>query len=450
MRRLLTHLSVSLLGLPGLADAQDGTPKANVLILMADDLGVDYISAYKEGSNPAPTPNIDALAKRGVLFRNAWANPLCSPTRACILTGRYGFRTGVGTIIASRRSQRSGGLRADELSLPELLDRAKSGYAHALIGKWHLGGSNRAPNEVGWSHFAGILPGTLRPPNTYSSWPRTVDGETERSSAYTTTQFVDDALAWIRRSSAQGKPWLCFVNFNAPHSPFHVPPEDLHTVTIEGPASRRNRVACYRAMVQAMDQEIGRLLAQLGDDLRHTNVIFLGDNGTPGQIAQEPFAGAQAKGSVYEGGVNVPLIVAGPAVAKPGRESKALVGAVDLYATVAELCGVDIAQSSPAAHHIDGVSFIPHLRTPGHAPVRSMVFTELFQGDRPNEIGRAAIRDSRYKVIRRYRRSLTPKDRFFDLEQDPFERRDLARRDKTDEQAASFKALQAELDRLRK
>lgn len=448
MRFLPPHLCLCVLTLSAHLDAQDGAPKANVLILMADDLGVDYISAYKEGSDPAPTPNIDALAARGVLFRNAWANPLCSPTRACILTGRYGFRTGVGTVVSSRR--RRGGLRAAELSLPELLDRADSGYGHALIGKWHLGASDRAPNDAGWSHYAGMLPGTLNGANTYFSWPRTVDGKTERSTAYTTTQFVDDALAWIHETSTKGRPWLCFVNFNAPHTPFHVPPADLHSVKIEGPASRRNSVACYRAMVEAVDKEIGRMLAQLGEDLKHTNVIFLGDNGTPGQVAQAPFSRSRSKGSLFEGGINVPLIVAGPAVGEPQRESAALVGAVDLYATVAELCGVDVAVSAPADHHIDGVSFVPHLREPGHAPVRSTVFTELFQGDRPNERSTAAIRDARYKLIRRYRGTLAPKDRFFDLEQDPFEQRDLGRRDKTKAQAAALKALQAEIDRLRK
>ena len=150
---------------PALAQAQ------NVLVLIADDLGVDGVGAYAEGAAPPPTPNLDALASRGVLFRNAWSNPSCSPSRACLFTGRYSHRTLVGAIIGTGTR----GLRPSEVTLPEVLDLGESGYAHALIGKWHLGtqfGGPRAPNQSGWSHFSGFLLGQTN----YFSWPRVVDG----------------------------------------------------------------------------------------------------------------------------------------------------------------------------------------------------------------------------------------------------------------------------------
>lgn len=127
---------------------------------------MDYVGAYKEGTNPPPTPNIDALAQRGVLFRNTWANPSCSPTRACILTGRYPFRTYVGRWIRHpHHSDPIGTLAAREWTLPEVLDRAQIGYAHACVGKWHLGDASLGADTPriygGFDHFAGSLEGQI-------------------------------------------------------------------------------------------------------------------------------------------------------------------------------------------------------------------------------------------------------------------------------------------------
>jgi arylsulfatase A-like enzyme len=426
--------------------------KPNVLILLADDLGVDYIACYKEGSNPAKTPHIDGLAARGVLFRNAWANPLCSPTRSCLMTGRYGFRTGVGHLVGGGRGRgrRGGGDTGaplgKELTLPKFLDAAKSSYAHALVGKWHLGGGDRGPNDAGWSHFAGLLRGALGR-SSYFNWSRTVNGETAQSTKYATTQHVDDALEFIRASEKKQKPWFCMVTFIAPHSPFHQPPDDLHTGDVNA-MEGRDTVARYRAMVEALDMEVGRLLKQLGPGLARTNVIFMGDNGTPRGVVRPPFRDGDAKGTIYEGGVNVPLIVAGPVVKGDPRESAALVGAVDMYSSVAELCGVDVAKDYPEDRKLDSRSFVPHLKSADHAPVRTTVFTEIFRGDY-NRAGYAAIRDERFKLIRVFRGDAKPRDRMFDLKEDPFEVRNLLRRTPPDEITARHAKLAAELDRLR-
>ena len=443
------------------------SPKPNLLILIADDLGVDYVSAYGEGPDPAKTPNIDALADRGVLFRNAWASPVCSPTRACIHTGRYSFRTGIGAVLrggnGGRRGRRGGGrgrrpgtggavagLPLSELTLPELLDKAGSGYSHAAIGKWHLGAGeeSRGPNQAGWSHFAGSLSGSLRGENAYFNWQRTVNGATEVCRTYATTMNVDDTLDWIEETEQAEKPWLCYLSFNAPHAPFHNPPNDLHEIDASSLAARRATVPQYRAMVEAMDREIGRLLRGLGEARDRTNVIFMGDNGTPGQVAQTPFLSNHAKGSLYEGGVNVPLIVAGPIVKTEGRETSALVSATDIFSTAAELCGVSVQGNVPRDLQIDGLSFVPILSNAKHPTIRSTVFSESFRGSNPAQNGRAAIRGPRYKVVREYRAGSTT-DEFYDLESDPFEQTKLLWGDLNGEQQAEITALCAEMDRLR-
>ena len=236
-----------------------GSPRAqqdNLLILIADDLGVDNVGCYGEGVNPPPTPNIDGLAARGVMFRNAWSNPVCSATRACLMTGRYATRTGVGWAVSWGRSElpdRKNALPLSETTLPELLDARQSGYAHGAFGKWHLSnktnGGKLGPNLAGWSHFAGLIEGAA----TYYWWPRTVNGVTRNSGTYTTTQIVDDALAWIQSAP---EPWVAYVAFTAPHAPFHSPPGRLHTRPLPG-RPKVNPIPYYKAMVESMDTEIG-------------------------------------------------------------------------------------------------------------------------------------------------------------------------------------------------
>jgi len=315
-----------------------GLCQTNTLIILADDIGVDTIGAYKEGASPAPTPNIDSLAASGVLFRNAYAAPTCSPTRATYHTGRYGFRTGVGWPGQA--------LPYSEFTLPEVLDHGK--IAHALIGKWHLASGNdpNSPNLSGWSHFSGSIPGYFMGGQTYFSWRKVVNGKENLVTNYATTENVDDALKWIKSRTG---PWVVSLNFNAAHTPLHAPPGSLHTYNLAGKNPNREPIPFFKAMIQAMDTEIGRLLTSLGSStLARTNVIFLGDNGTAGRTTEPPFQSNHAKFTVYEGGINVPLIVSGPAVASPGREEKALVCTVDLFHTIAELHGLNARSVVPA------------------------------------------------------------------------------------------------------
>jgi arylsulfatase A-like enzyme len=354
----------------------------NVLVLLADDMGVDQLSLYGQGSDYPPTPNLDQLAANGVVFRNAWSEPTCSPTRAALMTGRHGFRHSIGAAIDPFVD--ASGLAASEVTLPEMLDLGTGGrYAHALIGKWHLtplSAGDLAPNQAGFAHFAGSLEGQII---NYVNWRRVVNGVPAMSSRYATSAAVDDALSWIGQ---QNGPWLCFVAFQAPHAPFHAPPPSLHTQSLpSGPSKAfcgdtfgNEPRPYYKAMIQALDTEIGRLLASLpARELARTTVLFLADNGSDPCVSAPPTN--RAKGTLYQRGVNVPLIAAGYRVGR--GVSSALVTTSDLFATVAELAGVDLQATLPGLA-LDSLSFVPSLAEPSIA-LRRFAFAEYFTPNGP-------------------------------------------------------------------
>jgi arylsulfatase A-like enzyme len=400
----------------GTSSGRAGSP--NILMIVADDLGVDVVGVYQEGTQVPPTPNIDALAQRGVYFRNCWADPVCSPTRATLQTGRYSFRTGIGTIVTENGPDLSLG----ELILPEILTVAPNGaYVCSAIGKWHLGnraggGSDHA-NLSGYPYFNGTA-SNFSQANGYYSWPKIVNGIESVCTTYATTDNVDEALAWI---SGAPEPWFCYLAFNAPHDPYHEPPAALHTRILPPVDPREDPRAFFEAVVEAMDTEIGRLLSSIGPALANTDVIFVGDNGTSHRVSIPPFLPEHAKLTIYEGGLNVPLIISGPSVPHTGVECSALVNTTDLFATVLDLAGVDL--SAPLLP-MDSVSLVPYLADPTIPSIRKWVYAEMFNpnGPGPPEGGRSAIRGERFKLIRTIGDA---PDEFYDLFNDPFETIDL-------------------------
>jgi arylsulfatase A-like enzyme len=389
----------------------------NVLLIVVDDLGVDSLSLYGNYPGQPQTPRIDALAQKGVLFQQAYANPQCSPTRATIQTGRHGFRTGIGGLVYEDNMA----LPLSETTLPEMLDLGTGGgYSHAVFGKWHLGndsvGGNSSPLAAGYGHFAGTLFG-LFPPNDYFTWLRIENGSTSWSSKYTTTSEVDDAIQWI--TNAQ-QPWLVYLPVHAPHRPFHVPPDGLHHILFTediDPRAKIDRRPYLAAMIEALDTELGRLLDSIPKRvLDKTTVILVGDNGTAPDVAPPPLDPLKVKDTVYEGGIHVPLIVTGPDVVSPGRQVSALVHTTDLFATVADLANVDLgALSLPT---LDSVSIRPYLKAASQVPLRETVFSERFapNGSNPTTFQRA-IRNARFKLIVRH---IGP-DELYDLSLDPLE-----------------------------
>lgn len=392
-----------------IAETGEENQARNVIVILADDFGVDMVNSYGEGANPPCTPNIDGLAENGILFRNAWANPVCTPTRGTVLTGRYPFRTGLGSPGGGMNAP---GLLLTEITLPEVMP----GYSSAALGKWHVAGGqgDDHPNDSGFWRFAGGLGGAVM---SYSAWNKTVDGATSAVTTYATSDTADEA---ILAAETLPQPFLLYVNFNAPHTPFHVPPAELcdqepgefcGCATLPGNPSN---VEMGKAMVEAMDRELGRMLEEIELVAPDPLVIFMGDNGTGRGLTEAPFIDDHAKGSVYEGGVNVPLIISGPGVTQ--GECQALVSAADIHATCAEWAGA----TSQAE---DSVSMVPYFSNPLQASIRTTVYAETYSpnGPGPWTDHDRAVRNERYKLIRR----IGEPDELYDLDNDIWEQNDL-------------------------
>jgi arylsulfatase A-like enzyme len=385
---------------------------------------------------------IDGLAQQGILFRNAYTDPTCSPSRAEILTGRYGFRTLLGQPITEYLPEYS--LQQAEVTVAEALHNACSPVSISAIGKWHLGsvsnGGPLHPNEQGFDWFEGTLGNLFLATETYFLHTKVTNGTQATSTTYATTEQVDDAIA---RMQAMPEPWFLYLAFNAPHQPFHAPPQNLHTYHLYGDPNA-TPAEHYRAAIQAMDTEIGRLLASMSPGQRErTTIMFVGDNGTPNEAITPPFDAGKGKGTLYEGGVNVPLIVSGRGVRQPGRESAAMVNSVDLFPTVIELLGEKVAAAVGDDRPIDGVSMIPYLRDPAQTDLRSWVFAEKFAPNGPgpySAVGRMA-RDQRWKLIQRAGQL----ELFFDMEGVNLERESLLPGPLTPEQYAAYARLKTVL-----
>ena len=426
-------------------------PANNILIIVADDLGMDILQSFdingmseadKATLDRVPTPNIDSLLiNNGVKFTNVMANPVCSPTRASIQTGRYGINTGVRWATFELNNQE---LPLAETTIPELLDQR--GYNHAAIGKWHLSdstnGGSDGPRSAGYQHHSGSfqnLTGFINEsgfwmPPSYFSWEKMVDGVPQTVNNYATTENVDDALNWLNNQNLD-QPWFLWLAFNAPHSPFQVPPVSSnpgpHHAALQGapgdPEGIDSKENIYRAMVEYLDEEIGRLIASIpADELKHTTIIFIGDNGTPGQVTTGVIDPKHSKFSVYQQGINVPMIVSGAGVSDHGRTSNQLINSTDLYATVMELAGIDMSVSAPTVNS-NSISFLPVLQNIPAKKSRKYAFSETSQHS-TNARDAVAIQDGRFKLIRF---EVSGIEEFYDLQADVLERSNLLPLDST-------------------
>lgn len=414
----------------------------NVLLIVADDVGCDMLQAFSRHPDAPPTPNLDALIARGVSFQAAYTDPICSPSRACILTGRYSFRTGVGNAIQPSGSEPS--LDPAEVTLPEAL-RATVPWPieSSAIGKWHLSAPPLPvalePNLQGFDWFEGIT-GNLFLGQTYYAHNKIRNGLVIPSVTYITTEQVSDAEA---RAQRMQEPWLLYLAFNAGHAPWHVPPANLHTYNLSSGPNQSPDLH-YRASVEALDTELGRLFAGIGPArMARTTVIFIGDNGSPSDVVTAPSNAAQVKGTLYEGGARVPLIIAGPDVVHPGSSCYALVNSVDLFPTVLELFG---APTPPRGPKCDGVSLRPYLEQPWRTPLRQWVFATRFSPNGPGpytSLGRM-LRDSRFKLIERAGQS----DLFFDMASPQGESVNVLGQTPTPEQKSAHLRLKHELTEL--
>ncbi len=356
----------------------DDTSKPNILLIIADDMGLDATPDYPIGTIKPIMPNIQNLIDNGIRFNNFWSNPTCTPTRSSIITGKYGFRidmTKVGDELST-----------SETSLQKYLTDNTT-YSNAVIGKWHISNDANHPTNMGVDYYAGLLTGAVQ---SYNSWNFTQNGQTTTSTEYITTKFSDLAIDWL---GEQSEPWFLWLAYTAPHTPFHLPPASLHTqneLSSDQASIDADPLPYYMAMLETMDTEIGRVLSSLSSsELENTVIIFIGDNGSPNQVAQE-YNSHRVKGTVYQGGVNVPMIVSGKGVSRINTTEDALINSTDLFATIANIAGINISIIN------DSQSF-KGLLSGKNSDTRDYVYAEIGHNDGGSDY---TIRNQTHKYIK--------------------------------------------------
>ena len=423
----------SLILLLALALTAAAEPRPNFVFILIDDMGATDLGCY--GSKFYETPQIDRLAKDGLKFTRAYsACTVCSPTRASLLTGQYPARLHLTDWIAGHEQpfarlrvpdwQKS--LKPEWTTLPELLRGA--GYATATIGKWHLG--DDAPAVHGFDvNIAGTHKG--QPPSYFSPYkiptlPDGADGE------FLSDRLTSEAEKWIEQNKE--RPFFLYQPHFAVHTPLAGKPGVVAKYKAKRDEAAPQRNAVYAALVESVDDSVGRLrakLEQLGIAER-TVFVFTSDNG--GLLGSTSNLGFRAgKGSAFEGGVRVPCIAYWPGTVKPGKSTTATI-TPDWFATFAELAGVK--SDAP----VDGASLVPLLRGSGAQPARPLYwhYPHYHPG---GATPYSALRDGDLRLVHFYE---DDRVELYDLRADPEEKQDLAV-----SQPEKAKALRAQLDAWR-
>jgi len=284
----------------------------NIIVILADDLGIGDLSCYN-GKN-VHTPNIDALAKMGIQYTSFYANStVCSPSRAALLTGKYPDRVGVPGVIRQDSSDNWGYLDPSATLLPQRLHEA--GYRTAAIGKWHLGyASPNLPNDKGFDYFKGFLGDMMDDYYTHlrggKNWMRE-NKEVIQPEGHATDLFTNWALDYIRNNQKTGEPFFLYLAYNAPHFPIQ-PPHDFEQKVAKREKGLTEARIKNIALVEHMDHCIGKLVNQLREmgQLENTLIVFTSDNGGSLPHAQSNGLLRGGKQDFYEGGIRVPFIAA--------------------------------------------------------------------------------------------------------------------------------------------
>lgn len=397
----------------------------NILLMIADDLGADGLSLFNTNAAASIpyTPNLTALGQSGVVFTHFYARPSCSQSRACLITGRDSFRTGVGCAISGSTTP---SLRTNEYTLPRAFATNAPEYGLASFGKYHLSVTtdlNSPWTTAGWTNFAGFFSPQV---SSYFNWTEISNGVSFNSTVYTTSDQVNNATNFIVNQGTNR--WFLWLAFNAPHLPRHLPPTNLLVsakyLALSGTAQdiSANGRAYWEAMVQAEDTEIGRLLKVV--DTNDTDIIFLGDNGSEVDVQQFPYKNAaipatttgngHAKFTVYEGGARTPLFITGPDVGSPGRYNESLVNEPDIWATIQELAGIDVAATIPQGVIVDSVSLLPAIQADVIRPTPWVIEEQFNEGTAADGV---TLRNDRFKFIHFYNHV----EQFYDLLNDPYE-----------------------------
>lgn len=376
------------------------TARPNVLVFLADDQGWGDLSLT--GNPQVQTPHIDSLARDGVSLANFFVCPVCSPTRAEFLTGRYHPRCGVRGVSTGQER-----MDLDEATIAEAFQAA--GYATACFGKWHNGSQwPYHPNARGFDEYYGFTSGHW---GEYFDAPLEHNGQPVRGKGFTVDEFTERGMQFIERHRAH--PFFCYFAYNTPHSPFIVPNEYWQRfkdkpITARGADGERETVDVTRAvlaMCENIDWNVGRVLAKL-DDLHlaeNTILIYFSDNG-PNSVRWNGGMKGR-KGSTDEGGVRSVCVVRWPAKLKGGRSVQEIAGAIDLLPTLTSLAGVERIGDK----RLDGVDLSPLLLGTARDWPERMIFSHW--------AGRMSARTRRYRMDDR--------GRLFDMVTDPGQRFDI-------------------------
>lgn len=361
MKRWIQSIAVALCALANVSIADSIAPRPNILYIVADDMG--YADCGVHGCTDIPTPHIDSIAKSGVRFTDGYVTgPVCSPTRAALMTGRHHVRDGVADWIPHGKK----GMNVDVPTVAGLLKKA--GYRTALVGKWHLGEQDEChPLNRGFDEFFGFLgggrpywPDKSVPEEKVNHYTRLVRGwEPVAETEYTTFAFGREAVRFIERHKGKAEPFFLYLAFNAVHTPMQAPPESVKRFPAIQDRGRRT----YAGMLSAMDDAIGRVLDAVRDaGLEESTLIcFISDNGgpitrnAPNHSCNTPLRGG--KGETWEGGVRVPFFMSWKDHLEAGTVYQEPVIQMDLTATALALAGVAVDPRWP----IDGVNLMPFL-----------------------------------------------------------------------------------------
>lgn len=410
-------LSIPLAGVSAQGADVRAVRSPNIIYILADDLGWKDLGF--RGSE-IKTPNLDALAKTGAELQDFYVQPMCTPTRAALMTGRYPLRYGLQTGVIPSGGRY--GLATDEWLLPQALK--ESGYTTALVGKWHLGHFDKAywPCQRGFDHFYGAMVGEIdhfkKEAHGQGDWYR--DNTLITEPGYDTTLFGNEAVRVIEAQPAN-TPLFLYLAFTAPHTPYQAPDDYLARYpTITDPLRK-----AYAAMISAMDDQVGRVVAALeakkirGDTL----IIFHSDNGgtrsakftgesvVKGELPPNNGPYRDGKGTLYEGGTLVGAIANWPGHIKPGRVT-GLIHLVDMFPTLTGLAGCKPTRGKP----LDGLDVWGTISAGASSPRSEIVYNvDPFV---------AAVRQGDWKLV--WTGLLPGKTELFNLAGDPYEAKDVS------------------------
>jgi len=390
-------------------------------MIMVDDLGYGDLSSY--GATDLRTPHIDRLVAAGMRFDNFYANcPVCSPTRASLLTGRYPDLVGVPGVIRTHLRNNWGYMPSHAVLLPKLLKPA--GYHTAIVGKWHLGlESPNKPNDRGFDHFHGFLGDMMDDYYKHRrhgiNYMRLNEKEIDPQ-GHATDLFTKWAMDYINEQSKTNEPFFLYLAYNAPHTPIQPPKDWLERVKKREPDMDDKRAKLV-ALIEHMDDGIGKVIAALkaSGATDNTLVIFTSDNGGLLRVGANNGPLRAGKQDMYEGGIRVPMCAVWPGRIKPGTRSDRVALTMDLFPTICDAAGASIN------HQIDGKSILSTLLGKSQPEEDRFLFWVRREGGGYGGRTYYAARYGDYKLVQN---SPFEPMQLFNLKEDPREQNPLSDR----------------------